>query len=78
MMPPQLNPEFYQIIVRIFGCQDLPAMDAAMKVLGVGQNAKTDAYILTHFKKQKLKTKVLVMEEGGDPIRWNQEFYLPA
>ena len=53
-------------------------MDGAVKVLGVGQNAKTDAYIRTYFKKQKLKTRVLVMEEGGDPIRWNQEILLPA
>ena len=47
MMPPQLNPEFYQVRIKIFECQDLPAMDGAIKVLGVGQNAKTDAYVVT-------------------------------
>lgn len=29
-------------------------------------------------KKRKLKTDVLVMEEGGKPINWNQEFWIPA
>ena len=29
-------------------------------------------------KKKKLKTKVREMEEGGPPIDWNQEFWLPA
>jgi len=47
MMPPQLNPEFYQVTIRIFECQDLPAMDSAKKVMGIGTDGKTDAYIMT-------------------------------
>lgn len=38
---------------------------------GALRKAKTDAYAMTTFKKKKLKTKVLVMEEGGAPIDWN-------
>jgi len=39
--------------------------------LGVLRKAKTDAYVLTNYKNKKLKTKVLVMEEGGKPIDFN-------
>jgi len=46
--------------------------------LGVLRKAKTDAYVLAQYKKKKLKTKVLPMEENGPPIDWNQEFWLPA
>jgi hypothetical protein len=42
------------------------------------QKPKIDAYVMTTYKNKKLKTKVLVMEEGGAPIDWNQEFWLPA
>lgn len=75
MMPPQLNPKFYQVKVRFFQAQDLPAMDMGIKFV---RAAKIDAYVMTMYKKKKLKTKVLVMEEGGSPIDWNQEFWIPA
>jgi hypothetical protein len=46
--------------------------------LGFVRKAKTDAYMTTNYKKKKLKTKVCQMEDGGPPIDWNQEFWLPA
>ena len=42
------------------------------------RKAKIDAYLSTNYKKKKLKSKVLVMEEGGEPINFNQEFWIPA
>jgi hypothetical protein len=42
------------------------------------RKAKIDAYVMTMYKKKKLRTKILVMEEGGAPIDWNQEFWIPA
>lgn len=42
------------------------------------QKAKTDAYVMATYKKRKLKTKVVVMNEGGEPKDWNQEFWIPA
>ena len=50
-------------------------MDIAIKYL---RKAKTDAYVMTTYKNRKLKSKVIVMDEGGDPIDWNQEFWIPA
>ena len=50
-------------------------MDVGIKYV---RKAKTDAYMLTHYKKRKLKTKIKVIEEGGRPVDWNQEFWLPA
>lgn len=38
---------------------------------------KIDAYVSLQYKTKKLKTKVLVQEEGGQ-IHWNQEFLIPA
>jgi hypothetical protein len=46
--------------------------------LGMLRKAKIDAYFLSHYKKRRLKTKVLQMEEGGAPIDFNQEFWIPA
>lgn len=46
--------------------------------MGFMRKAKTDAYVLSEYKKKKLKTDVLVLEENGDPINWNQEFWIPA
>jgi len=45
---------------------------------GMLRKAKTDAYVLGLFKKKKLKTSVKTMEEGGAPIDWNQELWMPA
>jgi hypothetical protein len=47
-------------------------MDTA--ILG---KAKSDAYIKLEYKTTKLKTKVQVIEEGGECF-WNQEFLVPA
>jgi len=57
MMSPSLNPKFYQLKIRIFQGQDLPAMDSAVGFIG---KDKIDAYIKTDFKKKKLKTQMLV------------------
>jgi len=35
------------------------------------RKAKIDAYLTTNYKKKKLKSKVLVMEEGGPPVNFN-------
>lgn len=50
-------------------------MDVAIKYI---RKAKSDCYMLAHYKKRKLKTKIKSMEEGGPPINWDQEFWLPA
>lgn len=34
--------------------------------------------MMAHVKKRKLKTRVIEMEEGGKPINWNQEFWIPT
>jgi hypothetical protein len=39
--------------------------------------AKIDAYVSLQYKTKKLKTKMLVQEEGGQ-VHWNQEFLVPA
>lgn len=51
-------------------------MDREIKILN--RRAKTDAYMMAHVKKRKLKTRVIEMEEGGKPINWNQEFWIPT
>jgi hypothetical protein len=53
MMPPQLNPKFYQLKFRFFQAQDLPAMDMGIAFV---RKAKTDAYMMTTYKNRKLKT----------------------
>ena len=50
-------------------------MDMGIKFV---RAAKIDAYVMTTYKKKKLKTKTMVMEENGPPIDWNQEFWIPA
>ena len=50
-------------------------MDIGIKYV---RKAKTDAYVMTTYKNRKLKTKVVIMEEGGEPINWDQEFWIPA
>ena len=75
MMSPSLNPKFYQIKIRIFEGQDLPAMDSAMGFIG---KVKIDAYMKCEFKGKKLRTPTIVHEKGGAPARWNYEFWLPA
>ena len=50
-------------------------MDMGIKYV---RKAKTDAYLMTTYKKRKLKTSVKVIEENGPPIDWNQEILLPA
>lgn len=39
--------------------------------------AKSDAYIRMDYKTTRLKSKVVVCEEGGE-CTWNQEFLVPA
>lgn len=56
MMSPALNPSFYQIKIRIFQGQDLPAMDSAVGFIG---KDKIDAYLMCEFKGKKYKTKVI-------------------
>jgi len=74
-MPPQLNPKFYQMKFRFFQVQELPAMDMSIRFV---RKAKTDAYVMSKYKGKKLKTKVVVHEEGGPATDWNQEIWMPA
>ena len=46
--------------------------------IGMFRKAKTDAYMMTMYKNKKLKTKVKIIEENGNPIDWNQEIWVPA
>lgn len=61
--------------------QEIPPMDLAIKLIS---DAKTDAYMMTMYKKKKLKTKTVVtkLKEGTDDrchdVFWNQEIWLPA
>lgn len=55
-MSPALNPKFYQIKIRIFQGQNLPAMDSAIGFLG---KDKIDGYVMTTFKKKKYKTETI-------------------
>jgi hypothetical protein len=75
MMSPALNPKFYQIKIKIFQGQDLPMMDMSMGFLG---KAKIDAYMKLDFKGKKYRTTTIIQEEGGPPVEWNKEFWLPA
>jgi hypothetical protein len=56
-MSPSLNPSFYQIILRVYEGQDLPAMDSAMGFIG---KDKIDAYVKMEIKGKKYKTDVRV------------------
>lgn len=42
------------------------------------KKAKTDAYVMTEFKKKKLKSSVQVMKEDDPRVEWNQEIWVPA
>ena len=44
----------------------------------IGRKSKTDAYIVTQYKKTILKTEVLVCDSVDKPVEWNQEFWIPA
>ena len=44
----------------------------------IGKKSKTDAYITTTYKRQTLKTEVLVFDSLDKPVEWNQEFWIPA
>lgn len=46
--------------------------------LGFMKKAKTDAYVMTEFKKKKLKSSVQVMKEDDPRVEWNQEIWVPA
>lgn len=73
LMPPSLNPTFYQIKIRVFQAQNLPIMDSSFGGL---REAKTDAYLSTMYKNKKLKTRVVVFKDK--PVEWNQEIWYPA
>jgi len=75
LMPPSLNPKFFQVKMRFFEAQDIPPMDMGF---GFMKKAKTDAYIMTEYKKKKLKTKVEEMTEDNPRVEFNQEFWIPA
>ena len=76
LMPPQLNPKFYQMIIRFFQAQNIPPMDS--KIFGI-RGAKTDAYMVTKYKGRKLKTKVKLHEAGDESYNdWNEEIWMPA
>jgi hypothetical protein len=55
----------------MFTAQKLVPMDSSL--LG---KPKIDAYVKIENKGNKMKTKVLVQEKGGQ-INWNQEFLIP-
>ena len=83
MMSPSLNPKFFQIVIRMFQGQDLPAMDQKVGIGRLGTRAKIDAYMRCDFKKRSYKTKTITQfcDDGNDayvPVDWNQEFWLPA
>ena len=44
LMPPSLNPKFYQVKLRFFEAQDIPPMDVG---LGFMRKAKSDVYVMT-------------------------------
>ena len=69
-MSPALNPTFYQVIIRIFQGQNLPAMDSG---IGMFSKDKIDAYFKTEFKKKKYKTKTLIQYKGSgyEHINWD-------
>lgn len=75
LMPPSLNPKFYQVKLRFFEAQEIPPMDMGFSIM---KKAKTDAYVMTEYKKRKLKSNVITMYENGPGIEWNQEFWIPA
>ena len=75
IMSPALNPNFYQIKIRIFAGDQLPMMDADMGFMG---KAKIDAYLKTEFKGKPFKTKVKSFSKNDDPVQWNTEIWLPA
>lgn len=72
IQPPQIKPKFYQLKFRFFTGQKIVPLDSS--TFG---KAKTDAYIKLEYKTSKLKSKVMVIEEGGECC-WNQEFLVPA
>jgi hypothetical protein len=61
--------------MRFFEAQDIPPMDMGF---GFMKKAKTDAYIMTEYKKKKMKTKVEVLSEDEPSVEFNQEFWIPA
>ena len=71
LQPPQIQPEFYQLYVRMFTAQKIVPMD--IKLIG---KPKIDAYVKIEHKGNKMKTKVLIQEKEGS-IAWNQEFLIP-
>lgn len=55
LQPPQIQPEFYQLYVRMFSAQKLVPMDTAF----IGK-PKIDAFVKIDHKGNKMKTKMLV------------------
>jgi hypothetical protein len=66
-----VQPEFYQMYIRLYAAQKLPSLDGGML-----REKKIDAYVRCDHKGQKLKTKVSKQPEGGE-CDWNQEFLIP-
>ena len=45
--------------------------------INIRKKNSTDAYVRMDYKSSKLKTNVLIIEDGGE-IHWDQEFLVPA
>jgi hypothetical protein len=72
IQPPQIKPKFYQLRFRFFAGQRIVPCDT--KVL---KNNKSDCYLRMDYKTTRLKTKMQVIEEGGECF-WNEEFLVPC
>jgi len=74
-MPPQLNPKFYQLKFRFFQAQDLSPMDIGIAYV---RQPKIDAFMMVKYKNRTIKTRVITQEQGGQPIDFNQELWIPT
>lgn len=66
MMPASIKKNYKQLHFRVIRGEKLPKTDTFGSI---------DAYVMTQFNKQKLKTKTVTMKDKS--VEWNQEFLLP-
>ena len=66
MMPASIKKNYKQLHFRVIRGEKLPKTDTFGTI---------DAYVMTQFNKQKLKTKTVTMQNKS--VEWNQEFLLP-
>ena len=73
LQPPQIQPEFYQLKIRLYQAQKIVPLDRAL----FSGKGNIDAYVRLDHRSTRLTSKVLTQEEGGS-IDWNEEFLVPA